>query len=105
VEPQALTAAGIPPVVADVTDLKVFGIHSPSADAVQRSDFEYIQRDKDSVLDTALAETRSGGSRVVLVVGDSAAGKSRSACEAVRQPRCASRWPRLCSTRVSPLAG
>ena len=99
VEPRALTAAGIPPVVADVTDLRVFGIHSPSADTVQRSDFEYLQRDKDSVLDTALAETRSGGPRVVLIVGDSAAGKSRSACEAVR------RHPELrCWRLVVPLS-
>ena len=71
-------------MVADIEDLKVFGVHGPSS-AAQGSYIDYIKRDKDTALDAALTEARSGGRRVVLIVGDSAAGKSRSAAEAVRR--------------------
>jgi tetratricopeptide (TPR) repeat protein len=46
---------------------------------------EYVRRDKDVELDTALTRARSDGPRIVLVAGDSAAGKSRSASEALRR--------------------
>jgi tetratricopeptide (TPR) repeat protein len=98
VDPQALTAAGAPAMVADVESLRAFGVHSPPADG--RGPYPgYLERDRDSDLDAALAHARGGGCRIVLVIGDSAAGKTRSACEALgRDPVL--RWWRL----VVPLA-
>jgi tetratricopeptide (TPR) repeat protein len=92
VEPWALTARGLPPMVADVEDLRVFGIHVPSSSAARGAPIGYINRDTDSMLDTALAEARSGGRRLVLVTGDSAAGKSRSASQALRRDRVLRGW-------------
>jgi tetratricopeptide (TPR) repeat protein len=93
VEPRALTAAGVPPAVADVTYLKVFGVYDSSV-AARGSPIGYVNRDKDPALDAALIEAGKGGRRIVLVTGDSAAGKSRSAAEALR------RDPVLCNWRV-----
>ncbi|MGH3837870.1 MAG: trypsin-like peptidase domain-containing protein, partial [Pseudonocardiaceae bacterium] len=84
VDPPALTAAGVPSRVADVDDLRAFGVKGLSSDA-RGSHLNYLPRDKDSDLDAALAEAREGGRRIVLVVGDSAAGKTRSACEGTRK--------------------
>ena len=92
VEPRALTARGLPPAVADAEDLRIFGVHVPSSRADRGSHFGYVNRDKDPMLDTALAEARSGGRRIVLVTGDSAAGKSRSAAEALRRDRVLRGW-------------
>jgi hypothetical protein len=44
------------------------------------------------MLDTALTEARDGGRRIALVTGDSAAGKSRSAAEALRRDRVLRGW-------------
>lgn len=81
-DPQALTAGGAPARVADVESLRAFGVHNPPADG--RGPYPgYLERDRDSDLDAALADARGGGCRIVLVIGDSAAGKTRSACEAL----------------------
>jgi tetratricopeptide (TPR) repeat protein len=98
VEPRALAATGVPQVIADVKDLRVFGVHGSYA-ATRGSPIGYINRDKDPVLDAAITEARIGGRRIVLVTGDSAAGKSRTAAEALR------RDPVLCNWRlVVPLS-
>ncbi|MGH4017726.1 MAG: trypsin-like peptidase domain-containing protein [Pseudonocardiaceae bacterium] len=91
VDPGALTAAGVPPRVGDVQDLSVFGVRGGSSSA-RGPILGYLDRDKDGELDAALATARGGGRRVVLVVGDSAAGKSRSACEAVRRDPLLRSW-------------
>jgi hypothetical protein len=85
VDPRVLTATGVPPTVTDVKDLRVFGVHRPSSGGGHSSNLDYLRRDGDEQLDTALAEARAGGRRVVLVTGDSAAGKSRSASDALRR--------------------
>ncbi|MGH3924480.1 MAG: tetratricopeptide repeat protein, partial [Pseudonocardiaceae bacterium] len=91
VDPPALTAAGVPSRVADVDDLRAFGVKGLSSDA-RGSHLNYLPRDKDSDLDAALAEAREGGRRIVLVVGDSAAGKTRSACEGTRKDPVLRGW-------------
>jgi tetratricopeptide (TPR) repeat protein len=88
VEPEALTAAGVPRAVADVKDPKVFGVAASSSAA----ELGYISRDKDAELSDALAGATTGGQRVVLVVGDSAAGKTRSAAEMLRRDRVLRCW-------------
>jgi tetratricopeptide (TPR) repeat protein len=93
VEPRALTTTGVPSMVADVRDLRAFGVRATSAPAEGRGlPADYVSRDKDSVLRTALLDSRSGGRRVVLLLGDSAAGKSRSAAEAVRRDQVLRHW-------------
>ncbi len=91
VDPRALTAAGVPARVADVEDLRAFGVHSSPVSGPSRYP-GYVPRDKDSDLDTALADARAGGCRIVLVVGDSAAGKTRSACEALGRDQVLRGW-------------
>jgi tetratricopeptide (TPR) repeat protein len=103
VEPGALNASGVPLAIADVTDLKVFGIHDSSAGA-RGSPIHYVDRDKDPALDAALAEARKGGRRIVMVTGDSAAGKSRSAAEALRRDPILCRWQLVVPLSVSGLS-
>lgn len=91
VEPRALTPAGVPLAVDDIADLAVFGVHG-SAAAAHGPYVSYVPRNRDPDLRAALASARSGGPRVVLVVGDSAAGKSRSTAEALRQDRVLRGW-------------
>ncbi|MGI9004495.1 MAG: tetratricopeptide repeat protein [Pseudonocardia sp.] len=92
VDPRALTAAGAPQRVVDVEDLAVFGVRRGGASPVRGAGLGYLDRDKDKALDAALSQASSGGRRIVLLVGDSAAGKSRSACEAVRRDRSLRSW-------------
>ncbi|MGH3791703.1 MAG: tetratricopeptide repeat-containing S1 family peptidase, partial [Pseudonocardiaceae bacterium] len=91
VDPHALTAAGIPSTVTNVEDLRAFGVKGLASDA-RGSHLNYLPRDKDTDLDAALAEARQGGRRIVLVVGDSAAGKTRSACEGTRKDPVLRGW-------------
>ncbi|MGH3751826.1 MAG: trypsin-like peptidase domain-containing protein [Pseudonocardiaceae bacterium] len=91
VDPHALTVAGVPSKVTDVEGLRAFGVKGLSSDA-RGSHLNYLPRDKDSDLDAALAEAREGGRRIVLVVGDSAAGKTRSACEGTRKDPVLRGW-------------
>ena len=91
VEPRALAVSGVPVKVAEVTDLRVFGVHGSSSGAGSAY-AGYVRRDKDAELDAALAQATSGGQRVVLVAGDSAAGKSRSAAEALGRDRVLRGW-------------
>jgi Trypsin-like peptidase domain len=86
VEPESLTTARVPGPVADVADLKVFGVKGSS------SYVEYVSRDKDAELGDALARATTGGQRVVLVVGDSAVGKSRSAAEMLHRDHVLHSW-------------
>jgi tetratricopeptide (TPR) repeat protein len=67
-----------------VKDLAVFGVHLPAASADLITSLGYLPRDPDGDLDEALAEATTVGGRIVLVIGDSAAGKSRSAAQAVQ---------------------
>jgi tetratricopeptide (TPR) repeat protein len=93
VEPGALTETGAPATVADVKDLSVFGVYRSAAAVDARGLYlGYIERDKDPALDAALAGARGGGRRIVLLVGNSAAGKSRSASEALRRERVLRGW-------------
>ncbi|MGH8897114.1 MAG: trypsin-like peptidase domain-containing protein [Egibacteraceae bacterium] len=91
VDPGALTAAGVPPRVADVTDLRVLGVRGAFPDTAGLYP-DYLDRDRDADLDAALAQARGGGRRLVLVVGDSAAGKTRSVREALRRDRVLRGW-------------
>ena len=85
VSARSLAPAGVPVAAGDVEDLGVFGVHAAvAADTGSDAYARYVKRDKDTVLGSALASARDGGPPVVLVVGDSAAGKSRSAAQAVR---------------------
>jgi hypothetical protein len=85
VSARSLAPAGVPVAAGDVEDLGVFGVHAAvAADTGSDAFAGYVTRDKDTVLADALANARDGGPPVVLVVGDSAAGKSRSAAQAVR---------------------
>jgi preprotein translocase subunit SecA len=70
------------PFVRDISDLTRLGVtYSRIAEqAANRERPPYVPRDKDVELDEALDECQ-----LVLVVGDSKAGKSRSAAEAMRR--------------------
>src|SRR5262249_49492635 len=92
VEPLALTARGLPLLVTDAENTRIFGVHVPSSRAARGALIGYVNRDKDPQLDTAVTEARSGGRRIVLVTGDSAAGKSRSAAEALRRDQVVRGW-------------
>jgi tetratricopeptide (TPR) repeat protein len=79
IEGGILIAAGNVPLVRDIGDLRLIGVHhavSPNDDAAP-SPAPYVKRDIDQQLAKALA--RPG---FVLLVGDSTAGKTRSAFEA-----------------------
>ncbi len=92
VDHRALTRAGVPASVAEIDDLRVFGVHVPSSGASACAHPSYLDRDKDIQLRAALAEAAGYGRRIVLVVGDSAAGKSRSACEVLRKDPVLRSW-------------
>jgi tetratricopeptide (TPR) repeat protein len=86
VDARSLTPAGVPAAVGYLEDLGTFGVHAAVAADTGTGPFPpYLPRDKDAEFDQALDETIGGGQRFVLVVGDSAAGKSRSAAEALRR--------------------
>jgi tetratricopeptide (TPR) repeat protein len=87
VNARSLTPAGVPAAVGYIEDLRVFGVHAVLASDTGTGPYPpYLPRDIDVELDQLLAEAvEGGGRRLVLVVGDSAAGKSRSAAEAVRR--------------------
>ncbi len=77
--------AGTPLLVGQVSDLAVFGVHAAVvADTGSTPYGAYVKRDKDGAVSDALAEAIAGGRRIVLIVGDSAAGKSRCGAEAIR---------------------
>ena len=85
VSTRSLAPAGVPVAAGDVEDLGVFGVHAAvAADTGSDANVRYVKRKKDAALADALANARHGGPPVVLVVGDSAAGKSHSAAQAVR---------------------
>ena len=85
VSARSLAPAGVPVAAGDVEDLGVFGVHAAvAADTGSDANVGYVKRKKDAALADALANARDGGPPVVLVVGDSAAGKSHSAAQAVR---------------------
>jgi tetratricopeptide (TPR) repeat protein len=75
---------GRPQLVGEVDDLTVFGVRRADADPRIIADLGYVQRPVDEVLDRVMREAVRTH-RMVLVVGDSAAGKSRCAVEAVRR--------------------
>ena len=84
VVPGSRSAAGTPVRPCELKDLSVFGVHVAVAPETDRDPFgPYVDRVTDGQLDTALNEAAGGGRRAVLVVGDSAAGKSRCAAEAL----------------------
>lgn len=80
----SLGADGSPQHVQEVTDLTTVGVHEPSVDPGVIAELGYVDRGIDKHLDAAF--TRAAEStRLVLVVGDSAAGKSRVVLEAIRR--------------------
>jgi TPR repeat protein len=86
VDCRALTEEGVPAAAADVADRGVFGVHTAVAEDIPGSPIpEYLPRQCDAKFDMACDESVTEGRRLVLVVGDSAAGKSRSAAEAVHR--------------------
>jgi TPR repeat protein len=86
VDCRALTEEGVPAAAADVVEPSVFGVHTAIAHDVRGSPIpEYLPRQCDAEFDMACDESVAEGRRLVLVVGDSAAGKSRSAAEAVHR--------------------
>jgi TPR repeat protein len=86
VDCRALTQEGVPAAAAEVVKPDVFGVHTAVAEDIRGDRLpEYLPRKCDAELDMACDESVAGGRRLVLVVGDSAAGKSRSAAEAVHR--------------------
>jgi TPR repeat protein len=86
VDCRALTQEGVPAAAAEVAEPGVFGVHTAVAEDIRGGPLpEYLPRQCDAELDVACDESVSEGRRLVLVVGDSAAGKSRSAAEAVHR--------------------
>ncbi len=77
-----LGADGLPLTVAEA-DLGAFGVKAAGIPS-EPSYLEYIPRDDDNKLSGAL-QTARAERRMLLVVGGSAGGKSRSAAEAARQ--------------------
>ena len=80
---RSLGTGDSPMTVEAVSDLRVFGVHPAAVDPLLMADLGYVPRDIDPDLDRGLASAGSG--RLVLVVGDSAAGKSRCAAEALQR--------------------
>ena len=94
----AIGADGYPWNVADVPDLGIFGIKHPR---ILTGNFNhpyvtYVNRDKDPEITRAIDRAVSGEQRVILVVGDSGAGKSRAAAEAVRKHPVVANYKLLC---------
>jgi TPR repeat protein len=86
VDCRALTQEGVPAAAAEVAEPEVFGVHTAVAEDIRGGPLpEYLPRQCDAELDMACDESVAEGRRLVLVVGDSAAGKSRSAAEAVHR--------------------
>jgi uncharacterized protein len=86
VDCRALTQEGVPAAAAEVAEPEVFGVHTAVAEDIRGGPLpEYVPRQCDAELDLACDEAVAEGRRLVLVVGDSAAGKSRSAAEAVHR--------------------
>lgn len=77
-----LHADGTPMRVGEVADLGVFGV-KPAGIADESAYFNYVPRDDDARLARDLNEATTQ-KQVLLLVGDSGSGKSRSLCEAAR---------------------
>ena len=92
VEPRVLRNSGVPLRVNEVRDLRAFGVRRSALGDTDGAWPAYLRRDRDNDLDAALGEAREGGRRVVLVVGDSAAGKTRSASAAVQRDPVLREW-------------
>ena len=80
---QSLHVDGTPLRLGDVTDLGVFGV-KPVNFADEPTYLNYVPRDDDDRLTQALRDA-AAAKYVLLLVGDSGAGKSRSAAEATRR--------------------
>jgi hypothetical protein len=86
VDCRGLTQEGVPATAAAVAEPGVFGVHTAVAEDLRGGPLpKYLPRQCDAELDMACDESVAEGRRLVLVVGDSAAGKSRSAAEAVHR--------------------
>ncbi|MGO9961459.1 MAG: tetratricopeptide repeat protein, partial [Solirubrobacteraceae bacterium] len=82
-EIDALGGDGQPELIENVAELEVFGV-KPADVPGEPTYLNYVSRDADGELRTALREAIDAR-RMLLVVGGSAAGKSRSTAEAVRE--------------------
>ena len=78
-----LRADGSPLRLGEVLDLGLFGVKPVSLED-EPTYLNYVPRDDDGGLAAALADA-AGARRMLLLVGDSGAGKSRSLAEAVRR--------------------
>jgi WD40 repeat protein len=90
--------AGRPYRVRDVPSLDVLGTRKARTDIDLQGDpyYPYVRREVDVELDSALDACASGGDRrMLLLVGDAMAGKSRCLAEAVRRHPVVSAWPML----------
>jgi len=82
VTPESLRQSGVPICLADVRDLRTLGVRAVAAGSVREAVFgPYVERDADGAIGDALNEAAAGGRRFVLILGDSASGKSRSLAE------------------------
>ena len=83
IEPDCLGGDGLPPRVSALGDLGAFGVKDANV-SDEPPYLAYVPRDAEEDLRSAL-ERAVATRRMLLVVGGSAAGKSRSAAEAVRR--------------------
>src|SRR5439155_26670455 len=78
-KPECLGSDGLPCAIGDIDDVGAFG--AKPADLPGESQYlTYVPRDGDGELQDSLAEAMEEG-KMLLLVGSSAAGKSRSAAE------------------------
>jgi hypothetical protein len=82
VAPRSVGRDGRPIAVDDVRDLRVLGVHAGVGEGAGGDHFgPYVERAAHQKIAAAVSEAVDGARRFVLVSGDSAAGKSRSAAE------------------------
>ncbi len=78
----SLTASGTPIRVCEAESLALLGVQAAVA-AGHALYPAYVPRARDDDVSAALTEAANGGRRLVVILGDSAAGKSRTAAEAI----------------------
>jgi hypothetical protein len=100
--PESLGADGVPLQLSEVVDLGVFGV-KPVDLAGEPPYLNYVPRDDDGRLTQALGEA-AAAKRMLLLVGDSGSGKSRSGAQAARRAFPAHRLLRPAEHQLAQLA-